>query len=80
VSARLGRELQRGLDRGRHLLEQGEEPPPAADGQLDARKARRQILAVQQAELHRLADAGAIGNAVRDRLQREIDQDEARLR
>jgi hypothetical protein len=35
---------------------------------------------VQQAELQRLAESGAIGNAVRDRLQREIDQEEARLR
>jgi CPA1 family monovalent cation:H+ antiporter len=80
VSARLGRELQRGLDRGRQLLEQGEEPPAAADGQLDARRASRQILDVQQAELRRLADSGAIGAAVRERLQHEIDQDEARLR
>jgi CPA1 family monovalent cation:H+ antiporter len=80
VSARLGRELQRRMDRGRYLLEQGEEPPTAADGQLDARRARRQILVVQQAELQRLAESGTIGNAVRDRLQREIDQEEARLR
>ena len=80
VSSRLGRELQRRMDRGRYLLEQGEEPPTAADGQLDARRARRQILVVQQAELQRLAESGAIGNAVRDRLQREIDQEEARLR
>jgi CPA1 family monovalent cation:H+ antiporter len=80
VSARLGRELQRRMDRGRYLLEQGEELPTAADGQLDARRARRQILVVQQAELQRLAESGAIGNAVRDRLQREIDQEETRLR
>ena len=80
VSTSIGRELQRRLDRGRYQLEQGEEPPSAADGQLDVRRARRQILVVQEAELHRLAESGAIGHAVRDRLQREIDQEEARLR
>jgi CPA1 family monovalent cation:H+ antiporter len=80
VSALLGRELQRRMERGRHLLEQGEELPTAADGQLDARKARRQILVVQEAELRRLTDSGAIGRTVHERLQREIDQEEARLR
>lgn len=80
VSALIGRELERRLERGRHLLDQGEEPPSAPDGQLDLRKARRQILVVQEAELRRLAESGAIGHAVRERLQREIDQEEARLR
>ena len=78
---RLEGELQRRLDRSRQLLEEQDGERQAATlarpgAVLDV---RRQLLAVQSAELRRLTTEGHIGRAVRERLQREIDLDEARL-
>ena len=83
IARALERELQRRLDRSRQVLDEATrddtERHPGGQEPASGRRARRQLLALQTAELSRMSQEGAIGRAVHERLQRELDLEEARL-
>jgi Na+/H+ antiporter len=87
VTARLRQELQPRLDRAQSALDATRDQPPAAekppselqDGDFTYRAVRRDLLAAEATELFRLRDAGLIGEAVRRRIQRLLDIQEAEL-
>jgi CPA1 family monovalent cation:H+ antiporter len=55
------------------------EEPPSSSGAVTYRQLRRELLAVEMAELTRLFDDGAIDDNTRRRLQRTLDLEDARL-
>jgi monovalent cation/hydrogen antiporter len=87
VTARLRQELQPRLDRAQAALDATRDQPPAVekpasrlkDGDFTYRAVRRDLLAAEATELFRLRDAGLIGEAVRRRIQRLLDIQEAEL-
>jgi monovalent cation/hydrogen antiporter len=87
VTTRLRQELQPRLDRAEAALDAMRGQPLAADkpasalqnGDFTYRAVRRDLLAAEALELFRLRDEGLIGEAVRRRIQRLLDIEEAGL-
>jgi hypothetical protein len=72
VTRRLRRVLTTRIER---TGEAGPEEPTAAD----YRAVRRELIAIESAELGRLFEAGLIGEATRRRLQRALDLEDASI-
>jgi CPA1 family monovalent cation:H+ antiporter len=77
VPAVVAERVRRSLQTRAELLRQ----QPGADG-LDEeyRALRRAVVAAQRAELRRLHDSGQVGEAVRRRVERQLDLEDARYR
>ncbi|MER6128087.1 Na+/H+ antiporter [Streptomyces sp. NPDC001795] len=80
VLDRLRRALNARLDDARDRLAEGNgSPPPGESADLVHRQLRRDLIAVETAELQRLYDEHRISDTTRRRLQRSLDLEEARL-
>ena len=76
VIDRLRDSLQARVGRGHARLEAGADATPPA---LTERQLRRELIAAEHAELSRLFQGGTISEATRNRLQRDLDLETARL-
>ncbi len=80
VLDRLRRALDSRLDDAHGRLADGNgSPPPSESADLVHRQLRRDLIAVETAELQRLYDEHRISDTTRRRLQRSLDLEEARL-
>ncbi|MFI9650392.1 Na+/H+ antiporter [Streptomyces sp. NPDC052040] len=79
VLDRLRRGLSARLDDARERLEDTGGPAPGESADLVYRQLRRDLIAVEAAELRRLFDDHAVSDTTRRRLQRSLDLEEARL-
>jgi CPA1 family monovalent cation:H+ antiporter len=77
VIERLRRSLEARIDRMRQREATGDQPD--TDHALTYRRLRRDLLAVERAELDRLYETGAISDATRRRIQRVLDLEDASL-
>lgn len=76
VIEQLRRQLEARIDR---IQDYRDETEPSGSAALAYRRARRDLLAVESAELGRLFEAGTITDSTRRRIQRSIDLDDAGL-